>query len=214
MELLEKFKRMAVIFILMLFTLFGILIMLGGLFSVFAFKEVIGGVVMMFIGLVFSMITGIPLIIVVKGDIPFFERALFCFTLLLGAGLAVGSIFYTVSSVKYVKSSVPVSAEVVSISTYHDRKGTEKHDVTVSYEYDDVIYKVEINSWTPGMKEGDIITVYHHGDARGEIRDKMELWGVPAIMLAIGICFIYGGIYNLKNSVSDVREDEVYWDER
>ena len=193
-------QKYIVIFLLALFTFFGFLQILGGVFLFFIFKNVFISIIIMGMGLVFMLITGIPMLIVIKGEIPFIEKAAYGFVLFLGIVMVIGSLVYVTYSVRYVQNAIPVEAEIVSISSYYDEKGTEKHNVYVTYEYDGNIYEnVDIHSWSPGMKEGDNITIYHDGQKNGRVRSRMELWGVAGIMFLVGAMFTYGGIYYLRH---------------
>ena len=70
-------EKRIVIILLALFTFFGFLQVLGGVFLFFIFKNALISIIFMGMGLVFMLITGIPMLIVIKGEIPFIEKVAF-----------------------------------------------------------------------------------------------------------------------------------------
>lgn len=203
--------------ILAIVTLFGLCITIFGIYLGFLFKEIFAFAPAV-MGLVLMLITGIPLLCILREEFwNVFEKGMYGFVLFLGICVTVGSVVCFFNSVQYVRNAVAVEAEIVSIDKYYEkgsltsRQNTEKHEVSINYAYNGEVYEdVELPSWWFTWEEGSKITVYCSEKEDGSIlvRDKVDLWAVPVIIAFLGVIFVYGGIYFLRRFAQKAQNEK------
>ena len=113
----------------------------------------------------------------------------------------IGLVFIVVSlcvwraDVKFFKTAVPTSAEIVDIQSYRDSDGDLSHEVFVSYTADGMSYDyVRMNEYSSGMYIGKMIEVYYNPTDPGKVKTKSGSIILILIFLVLGSVFaIIGG---------------------
>ncbi len=97
----------------------------------------------------------------------------------------------------FKKDAVPVSATISDIRTHTSRSRSSSsgkrrtyHDVYVEYEYEGESYYEELDHYTSGMREGDVLDILIDPDDPSKNRSEPYLFS--GIMAIVGL--IFGGI--------------------
>lgn len=138
----------------------------------------------------------------------------FVHTLIGGMFFAFGLAFIIVPVIsiagwtEFKKDAVTVSAQITDIDTYRTRSSTSHkrrthHDVYVEYEYEGKTYSEELDYYSSGMKEGDIIDIYIDPENPSRSMNDPFLFsvffgGFGLVFGGIGAAFL---IYEFKKSV-------------
>lgn len=121
------------------------------------------------------------------------KTKLFFFCLICGIIFLLVSIYLTSRTSEFKKEGVTTQAEIVLIENSYDSKGSEEIIVYVRYTVENTTYTRELDYYSDGLREGDMITILYLPDNPSKITySKFNTVPQTLFFVAGIICIISG----------------------
>ncbi len=132
--------------------------------------------------------------------------------IVIGLLSMVGGILMMVHYANFQKTAETIKAEIVEIDTYREKDSdgdyVTRHDVYVTYTFDDVTYEhVSFGHYKSSMREGITIDILCDPENPRKIKQKEAFDSSGAMLIAFGlIFFLIGAVPASKSLANNVKK--------